>query len=40
MAAGAGLPAADLTRHVEHRLDDWLIGRDHDDVALLALQAV
>jgi serine phosphatase RsbU (regulator of sigma subunit) len=40
IAAGAGLPAADLTDHVEHRLNDWLDGRDHDDVALLALQAV
>jgi serine phosphatase RsbU (regulator of sigma subunit) len=40
VGAGAGLPADDLTRHVEHRLDDWLAGRDHDDVALLALQAV
>ncbi|MEV6606096.1 PP2C family protein-serine/threonine phosphatase [Kutzneria sp. NPDC051319] len=37
---GAGMPAADLTRHVELRLDDWLAGRDHDDVALLALQAI
>ena len=40
IGAGAGMPADDLTRHVEHRLDDWLAGRDHDDVALLALQAV
>jgi serine phosphatase RsbU (regulator of sigma subunit) len=40
MAAGAGLAAADLTHHVEHRLNHWLAGRDHDDVALLALQAV
>ena len=39
LGAGAGMPAADLTRHVELRLDDWLAGRDHDDVALLALQA-
>ena len=40
IAAGAGMPAGDLTRHVEHRLNDWLTGRDHDDVALLALQAI
>ncbi|GAA3434638.1 PP2C family protein-serine/threonine phosphatase [Kutzneria kofuensis] len=40
VGSGVGMPAGDLTRHVEHRLDDWLAGRDHDDVALLALQAV
>jgi serine phosphatase RsbU (regulator of sigma subunit) len=40
LVAGAGMPAADLTHHVELRLNDWLAGRDHDDVALLALQAI
>ncbi|REH51680.1 stage II sporulation protein E [Kutzneria buriramensis] len=40
IGSGAGLAAHDLTRHVESRLDEWLAGRDHDDVALLALQAV
>ncbi|MFI9386879.1 PP2C family protein-serine/threonine phosphatase [Kutzneria sp. NPDC052558] len=40
LGSGAGLLADDLTRHVEQRLDTWLDGRDHDDVALLALQAV
>ncbi|WP_211766332.1 PP2C family protein-serine/threonine phosphatase [Kutzneria sp. CA-103260] len=40
LGSGAGLPADHLTHHVERLLDAWLAGRDHDDVALLALQAV
>lgn len=40
VGTGVGMPADDLTRHIERRLDAWLVGRDHDDVALLALQAV
>ena len=40
IGSGAGMPADALTRHVEHHLNAWLADRDHDDVALLALQAV
>jgi serine phosphatase RsbU (regulator of sigma subunit) len=39
LTGAAGMPADELTRHVECRLDDWLAGRDHDDVALLAVRA-
>jgi hypothetical protein len=39
MAGAAGMSAAQLTDHVEHHLDDWLAGREHDDIAMLAVQA-
>jgi serine phosphatase RsbU (regulator of sigma subunit) len=39
MAGGAGLSAPELTRHIECHLDGWLDGREHDDIALLAVQA-
>ncbi|MGO1057296.1 SpoIIE family protein phosphatase [Crossiella sp. CA198] len=35
----AGLPASTLIHRVEQRIDAWLDGRDHDDIALLAVQA-
>ncbi|GAA0592808.1 PP2C family protein-serine/threonine phosphatase [Kutzneria viridogrisea] len=40
LSGGAGLNAAELTWQVEQELDRWLGGRDHDDVALLAVQAL
>jgi serine phosphatase RsbU (regulator of sigma subunit) len=40
MAGGAGMTAAELTGHIEQRLDRWLGGREHDDIALLAVQAL
>ncbi|HEY1573358.1 MAG TPA: SpoIIE family protein phosphatase [Pseudonocardiaceae bacterium] len=39
MAGGAGLSAPELTRHIESHLENWLDGREHDDIALLAVQA-
>ena len=39
MAGGAGMSAAELTGHIERRLERWLDGREHDDIALLAVQA-
>lgn len=35
----AGLPASTLIHRIEQRIDAWLDGRDHDDIALLAVQA-
>lgn len=40
VAAGAGLSAAELTGHIERRLDQWLGDREHDDIAMLAVQAI
>lgn len=39
MAGAAGMTATELTGHIERRLDRWLGGREHDDIALLAVQA-
>jgi serine phosphatase RsbU (regulator of sigma subunit) len=39
MAEGVGLSVAELTRHIAGRLERWLDGREHDDVAMLAVQA-
>ncbi len=39
VADGAGLSAEELTTHLERRLDNWLDGREHDDIAMLAIQA-
>ncbi|HEX5401592.1 MAG TPA: SpoIIE family protein phosphatase [Pseudonocardiaceae bacterium] len=39
MAGGAGMSAAELTGHIERRLERWLGGREHDDIAMLAVQA-
>lgn len=39
VADGAGLSATQLTTHLERRLDHWLDGREHDDIAMLAIQA-
>lgn len=39
VAEGAGMSAAELTSHLEGELDDWLGGREHDDIAMLAVQA-
>ncbi len=39
MAGGAGMSAAELTGHIERRLAHWLAGREHDDIAMLAIQA-
>jgi serine phosphatase RsbU (regulator of sigma subunit) len=39
MAGGAGMSAPELTGHIEARLELWLDGREHDDIALLAVQA-
>ncbi|MBP2473197.1 serine phosphatase RsbU (regulator of sigma subunit) [Crossiella equi] len=35
----AGLPASTLLHRLEQRVDAWLDGRDHDDIAVLAVQA-
>lgn len=40
MTAGTGMSAPELTGHIEQRLDRWLGGREHDDIALLAVQAL
>jgi hypothetical protein len=40
MTAGTGMSAPELTDHIEQRLDLWLGGREHDDIALLAVQAL
>jgi GAF domain-containing protein len=39
MAGGAGMSAAELTRHIQRHLEQWLDGREHDDIAMLAVQA-
>jgi serine phosphatase RsbU (regulator of sigma subunit) len=39
LATCAGAPAAVVCERVLHLLTEWLAGHDHDDVALLALQA-
>jgi serine phosphatase RsbU (regulator of sigma subunit) len=39
MAGAAGLSARELTGHIEHHLARWLRGREHDDIAMLAVQA-
>jgi hypothetical protein len=39
MAGGAGMSAGELTGHIERSLDHWLAGREHDDIAMLAVQA-
>jgi hypothetical protein len=39
MAGGTGMSAAELTDHIERRLERWLAGREHDDIAMLAIQA-
>ena len=39
LAGCAGAPAPVVCERVLQLLSDWLAGRDHDDVALLALQA-
>lgn len=39
MADGVGLPVGELTGHIAGRLEHWLDGREHDDVAMLAVQA-
>jgi serine phosphatase RsbU (regulator of sigma subunit) len=39
MAGGAGMSVSELTGHIERRLERWLDGREHDDIALLAVQA-
>lgn len=40
MVDGTGMSAAELTGHIQLKLDRWLGGREHDDIALLAVQAV
>jgi serine phosphatase RsbU (regulator of sigma subunit) len=40
VADGVGMSAEELTSHLEHELDHWLAGREHDDIAMLAVQAV
>src|ERR1700755_1233635 len=39
LAGCAGAPAAVVCQRVLQLLVEWLAGQDHDDVALLALQA-
>ncbi|MFD7922261.1 PP2C family protein-serine/threonine phosphatase [Streptomyces sp. NPDC059740] len=39
LAEGAGMPAATLAERVEMLTTHWLAGRDHDDIAVLVLQA-
>jgi serine phosphatase RsbU (regulator of sigma subunit) len=39
VADGVHLSAQELTTHLERRLDRWLAGREHDDIAMLAIQA-
>lgn len=39
MAGATGMSADELTSHIERKLEHWLGGREHDDIALLAVQA-
>ncbi|HEX6499820.1 MAG TPA: PP2C family protein-serine/threonine phosphatase [Micromonosporaceae bacterium] len=39
LAASAGMPADALAERVAQLATDWLGGRDHDDIAVLAIQA-
>jgi serine phosphatase RsbU (regulator of sigma subunit) len=39
LPACAGAPAAVVCEHLEQSVVEWLDGHDHDDVALLAIQA-
>ena len=39
LPACAGAPAAVVCEHLEQTVVEWLDGHDHDDVALLAIQA-
>jgi serine phosphatase RsbU (regulator of sigma subunit) len=39
LADYAGAPAAVVAERIEQRVTDWLIGGDHDDIAVLVLRA-
>ena len=39
LPACAGAPAAVVCEHLEQTVVEWLDRHDHDDVALLAIQA-
>ena len=39
LAGYAGAPAAALAQRIEQTVGDWLGGREHDDIAVLIIQA-